>query len=346
MRKKNFNNNVSRLQPGLFDSLDEFIEPQASGFDFIPPERLKEIARLHAPAPAPAIDEMPALEPTDRMFFMSFGSGSSGNCSYVGDRRSGFLIDAGIDAKRVITDLRDNGIMPEQVKGIILTHDHHDHISQAYPLLRNYRHMKLYCTPRTLNGMLRRRNVSRRIKDYHTPIYKEFPFTIGAFTITPFEVKHDGADNVGFFIEHGADTLGVATDLGCISERVDFYMRQAHNMVIEANYDYDKLRGGTYPEHLKARIVADNGHLDNRVSAHFVASVYSSALRNVFLCHLSHDNNTPLLAMKAFAEEFGPLGVTEFEGSALSRDSVAEGARPSLALIPLPRYERTPLYAL
>lgn len=346
MRKKNFNNNVSRLQPGLFDSLDEFIEPQASGFDFIPPERLKEIARLHTPAPGPAIDEMPVLEPTDRMFFMSFGSGSSGNCSYVGDRRSGFLIDAGIDAKRVITDLRDNGIMPEQVKGIILTHDHHDHISQAYPLLRSYRHMKLYCTPRTLNGMLRRRNVSRRIKDYHTPIYKEFPFAIGAFTITPFEVKHDGADNVGFFIEHGTDTLGVATDLGCISERVDFYMRQAHNMVIEANYDYDKLRGGTYPEHLKARIVADNGHLDNRVSAHFVASVYSSALRNVFLCHLSHDNNTPLLAMKAFAEEFAPLGVTGFEGSALSRDSVSEGAGPRLALIPLPRYERTPLYAL
>lgn len=339
-------NSNPRSLPGLFDGLDDFQERMDGGFDVIPEKKMQRIVRQMQADDRPALDELAPMAPSDKVFFMSFGSGSSGNCSYVGDRRCGFLIDAGIDAKRVITDLRDNGIMPEQVKGIILTHDHHDHISQAYPLLRNYRHMKLYCTPRTLNGMLRRRNVSRRIKDYHTPIYKEFPFTIGAFTITPFEVKHDGADNVGFFIEHGADTLGVATDLGCISERVDFYMRQAHNMVIEANYDYDKLRGGTYPEHLKARIVADNGHLDNRVSAHFVASVYSSALRNVFLCHLSHDNNTPLLAMKAFAEEFGPLGVTEFEGSALSRDSVAEGARPRLALIPLPRYERTPLYAL
>ena len=295
MRKKSFNN-ASRLQPGLFDSLDEFIEPQSAGFDFIPPERIKEIARLHKPAPAKAIDEMDEpLEPSDRMFFMSFGSGSS---SYVGDRRSGFLIDAGIDAKRVITDLRDNGIMPEQIKGIILTHDHHDHISQAYALLRNYRHLRLYCTPRTLNGLLRRRNVSRRIKDYHTPIYKEFPFTIGAFTITPFEVKHDGAENVGFFIEHGTDTLGVATDL------------------------------------------------DNKVSAGFVSSVYTSSLRNVFLCHLSHDNNSPLLAMQAFAEAFAPLGVTEFDNTTVQADTETDPTRPRLTLIALPRYERTPLYTL
>lgn len=151
---------------------------------------------------------------------------------------------------------------------------------------------------------------------------------------------------MGFFIEHGTDTLGVATDLGCISERVDFYMRQAHNMVIEANYDYDKLRGGTYPEHLKARIVADNGHLDNKVSAGFVSSVYTSSLRNVFLCHLSHDNNSPLLAMQAFAEAFAPLGVTEFDNTTVQADTETDPTRPRLTLIALPRYERTPLYTL
>lgn len=345
MRKKT-TVNISRLQPGLFDSLDDLIEPQTGQFDFIPPEKIEAIARAHRPAPAPAIDDMAPLEPTDRMFFMSFGSGSSGNCSYVGDRRSGFLIDAGIDAKRVMTDLRDNGIMPEQVKGIILTHDHHDHISQAYALLRNYRHMKLYCTPRTLNGLLRRRNVPRRIKDYHVPVYKEFPFTLGTFTVTPFEVHHDGADNVGFFIEHGLSTLAVATDLGYISDRVDFYLRQAHSVVLESNYDFDMLRSGNYPEHLKARILAANGHLDNREGAAFMASIHTSALHNIFLCHLSHDNNTPALAVEAYTEAFAPLGIREFAATALPADHDVTGPGPHLAVIPLPRYERTPLYTL
>lgn len=78
---------------------------------------------------------------------MSFGSGSSGNCSYIGDRDSGFLIDAGVDARKVMADLHKNGIPMDRVKGIIITHDHHDHISQAYHLLRANRHIRFYCTP-------------------------------------------------------------------------------------------------------------------------------------------------------------------------------------------------------
>lgn len=347
MRKSH--SSTSRLSypqhPSLFDGLDA-----GSGqpdFEIIPPDKMQEAAQaVAASRPAPAIDALPEITPTDHLFFMSFGSGSSGNCSYVGDRRSGFLIDAGIDARRVMKDLRDNGIMPESVKGILLTHDHHDHISQAYPLLRSYRHLKLYCTPRTLNGMLRRRNVSRRIKDYHVPVYKEFPFKIDAFTITPFEVSHDGADNVGFFIEHGPATMAVATDLGCITDRVDFYMRQASSIVLEANYDLQKLVTGTYPEHLKARILHATGHLDNKVSAAFAAKIYTPALRNIFLCHLSHDNNTPALAVGAYAGAFAPLGITQFESSSVKPDELLGSSGPRLCVVPLPRYESTPLYTL
>ncbi len=239
-------------QPGLFDGLDDFNERLDRGFEIIPPERMADIARSHAQKPE--IDELPPLQASDRVFFMSFGSGSSGNCAYIGDRNSGFLVDAGIDAKKVTSTLQANGITMDRIQGIILTHDHHDHISQAYAILRANRHIRLYCTPRTFNGILRRHNVSRRIKDYHQPIYKEFTFKLGNFEITPFEVLHDGAD---------------------ISPR----------------------------------------------------------LRNLYLCHLSHDNNLPQIALHTIEE-------------AISQRDDALILLQGLRLVALPRYAATPLYTL
>ena len=319
-------------QPGLFDGLDDFNERLDRGFEIIPPERMADIARSHAQKPE--IDELPPLQESDRGFFMSFGSGSSGNCAYIGDRNSGFLVDAGIDAKKVTSTLQANGITMDRIQGIILTHDHHDHISQAYAILRANRHIRLYCTPRTFNGILRRHNVSRRIKDYHQPIYKEFTFKLGNFEITPFEVLHDGADNAGFFITHtSGHTMAVATDLGCISPRVDFYMRQADSIVIEANYDPHMLATGSYPEYLKARIAADNGHLDNNVTAAFISEIISPRLRNLYLCHLSHDNNLPQIALHTIEE-------------AISQRDDALILLQGLRLVALPRYAATPLYTL
>ena len=322
MRKKK---NPLNSQPGLFDGLDDFAERLDPDFEIIPPKEMERIANRHTAASI--IEDLPPLQPTEHVFFMSFGSGSSGNCSYVGDHSGGFLIDAGVDAKKVTAALQANGITMDKVLGIILTHDHHDHISQAYPLLRNNRHMRLFCTPRALGGILRRHNISRRIKDYHTPIYKEFPFKLGNFEITPFEVLHDGADNVGFYISHPVHTMAVATDLGCISPRVDHYMRLADSIVIESNYDLHMLMTGTYPEYLKARILAKNGHLDNTISARFIADIYSPRLRNLFLCHLSHDNNLPQIATDTFRE-------------------ILSQVAPDLTPYPLPRYTATPLFTL
>lgn len=272
--------------------------------------------------------------------FMSFGSGSSGNCSYVGDERSGFLIDAGVEGAKVENALREKGIAMTSVKGIILTHDHGDHVRYVYSLLRNHRHLLVYCTPRVLNGMLRRHSLSRRVKDYHRAIYKEFEFSIGNFVITPFEVMHDGSDNCGFHIRHGGLTFAVATDLGCISDRVDHYFSGVDFMMIESNYDSEMLRNGSYPDYLKARIEHETGHLDNRVSAGLVASKLHPDLRYVFLCHLSNDNNTPEKALDAHR-------------SALlaSRPDlkIGDGTRENLTdieVISLPRFEPTPLYFL
>lgn len=337
--------------PGLFD---EFEVHQPAPADDLPvhPSIARHASRVRLTGGTRRVDapsqEEPVVEPvrlaeTDAdMHFMAFGSGSSGNCAYVGDDEAGFLIDAGVDGDKVYAALQRWGIPMSHIKGIILTHDHGDHIRDAYKILRHQHQKLLYCTPRALNGMLRRHNVSRRIKDYHKPIYKEIPFAIGNFRITPFEVSHDGTDNAGFFIEHGRQHMAVATDLGCIGERADYYMSQAHHLMIEANYDYDMLRHGHYPEYLKARIVADNGHLDNKVTALEVSKIAAlGELRNVFLCHLSHDNNTPLIAVDAVRSALIAAGLTVGDAS----DSL-EARAARIQLMALPRYDATRLFRL
>lgn len=325
-------------QPSLFDNELPVYEPIRRHAEAMMAQRREEAYDTSSPTLADDPVMLDSDTTDDRIYFISFGSGSSGNCAYIGDRRSGFLIDAGIDNKKVADELKRQGIEMTAVKGICLTHDHGDHVRYAYAMLRTNRHMGLYCTPKTLNGLLRRHSISRRIKDYHRAIYKEFPFEIGSFRITAFEVMHDGSDNAGFFIERGSLRMAVATDLGCVSPRADHYMRQSNFIVIESNYDLPMLMTGTYPDYLKARIVAANGHLDNDDAARFIASIYSPELRYVFLCHLSHDNNTPDKALAAHRAALAPLDLTIGDGT---RELTTD-----LQLIALPRYDATPLYVL
>lgn len=279
------------------------------------------------------------MKPVPNKFsFISFGSGSSGNCSYVGDSRSGFLIDAGVEPVHVVDTLRQHGIPMDSVKAIIITHDHSDHMRYVYSLLRKYR-LQLFCTPRALNGILRRHSVSRRIKDYQANIYKEIPFTIGNFTITPFEVMHDGTDNAGFHIAHDDRAITIATDLGCISPRADYYMRRSDYIVIEANYDLDMLIHGPYPEYLKARIRSDHGHMDNRTTGDYLAEIFTPRLRHVFLCHLSQDNNTPDIALTTVSDALQRRGIKVGHALDTPDDLAAD-----LQLVALPRFNASRLY--
>lgn len=273
--------------------------------------------------------------------FISFGSGSSGNCSYVGTEKGGIIVDAGVDYEKVFERLAANGVSPDMVKGVCLTHDHSDHIRYAYGIARRYKHIRIYCTNRVLNGILKRHNVSRRIKEYHQPVFKEIPFKLGELTITAFEVPHDGYDNAGFFVEYGDCRFAIATDLGMVSERARHYMSQADFLMIEANYDLEMLENGVYPEYLKNRIKTANGHLDNADTAQFVGEIYEPKLKNIFLCHLSNDNNTPEKAVAAVKGALESRGVTV--GSALG---TVEDRQKDVQLMALPRYECSPWFVL
>ena len=286
----------SHDMPGLFDDFESSmpVHPDI--------ERHARLAGLTGGQAEVKVDGDPlgpvVVKPVpNKIVFMSFGSGSSGNCAYIGDARSGFLIDAGVDCKRIERGLNEYGLDMNHVKGICITHDHSDHVRFAYSLLRRYRHMKLYATPKTMNGLLRRHSISRRIQDYHQPIFKEFPFRVGDLSVTAFETSHDGTDNCGYCIEGGGTSFVVATDTGIVTPRADHYIRTAEHLMIEADYDAAMLRNGPYPERLKARIASCEGHLDNAVTAAYLAGIVPAyRLRTVFLCHLSHINNTPQLA--------------------------------------------------
>ena len=192
-------------------------------------------------------------------------------------------------------ELERNGISREMVKGILLTHAHQDHMRCLYPAISACR-CSVFCTMGVMAQMLQRCRISSRIQDHHVPVFKEIPFRILDMEITAFETSHD-VKSVGFCIEYEGERFVVATDMGIITDRAAHYMSIANYLMIECNYDKDMLLNGRYPQMLKDRVMSEKGHLDNTVAAQFVADHYHDGLHNVFLCHLSKDNNTEEIAL-------------------------------------------------
>lgn len=266
--------------------------------------------------------------------YISMGSGSSGNSCYVGTRQGGVIIDAGVREDVIEQTLRANGVKMEKIKGILLTHDHSDHVKYAYSVLRKHKHIALFCTNRVLNGLLRRHGVSKRIKDYHVPIFKEIPFRVAEMEVTAFDVPHDGTDNMGFSINYDHRNFVIATDLGAVTERARHYMSRANYLVIEANYDSAMLACGPYPEYLKARIRTEHGHMDNEDTASFLKEVWNPGMKYIYLCHLSKDNNTPAKALKTVRDALEARGLKVGGGDETLFDRGAD-----VCLVALPRFD-------
>ena len=332
--KKRYSKVIAKQQSILFDIDDSPLQAEEN-------PATPSIEDLNRESVLKRKAEEAAMKTQQSMRFISLGSGSSGNCAYIGTETQGVLIDAGVDSKKVFASLADNGIKPEMVKGVILTHDHGDHVRYAYSIARNNKHIRIYCTLRVLNGIFRRHSISRRLKEVHKSIFKEIPFSLAGMQFTAFDVSHDGTDNAGFFVEYGTQHFAIATDLGCITERARFYMTKADYLMIEANYDSAMLDNGKYPEYLKNRIRADNGHLDNKVTAEFVANSCDERLKYVFLCHLSNDNNTPEIACRVVSEALKAKGRIVGTGEGLiDADSAA------VQVVALPRFDNSRWFVL
>ena len=227
--------------------------------------------------------------------FLSLASGSSGNCYYVGTPEYGILLDAGIGCRSIKKILKDQGIGLEQIMAVFITHDHADHI-KSVGSLGEIHGIPVYTTPAIHLGIYHSRYVDEKLLTSRRTIEKNQTVWIRGLKITAFGVPHDATDCVGYLVQYKEHKLVLATDVGRIDETVGQYIRMANHLVIESNYDREMLIQGNYPDFLKERIMNGTGHLCNTETADFLAANVNLQLHNIWLCHLSKDNNHPELA--------------------------------------------------
>lgn len=229
--------------------------------------------------------------------FISLASGSSGNCYYLGYKDYGILIDAGIGIRTIKKRLKEVNISMESLRGVLITHDHADHI-KAVGHLGEKLNIPIYTTVSIHEGINRSYCMTEKLYSSVRHIEKEHPIQLADFHVEAFEVPHDGTDNVGYCIQVAGKTFSFLTDLGEITELAARYIQKANYLILEANYDEEMLQMGPYPAYLKQRIAGKNGHLSNIAAANFLAENIHPGLKQIWLCHLSKDNNHPELACK------------------------------------------------
>lgn len=219
----------------------------------------------------------------------TLASGSSGNALLVSDGRTHILLDAGISARRIKTALEALGLLPSDLAGILITHEHSDHISGLATLTKQYR-LPVYTTSGT------GRQLCYRIAFLEELIHPVTPgrgFEVGSFEVLPFATSHDAADSACFRLTSGGESAALATDLGCVTREVLDGVLGADILVAETNHDEEWLKSGPYPYYLKRRILSDRGHLSNEVGAELIRQAVERGTRTVVLAHLSAENNTP-----------------------------------------------------
>ena len=232
------------------------------------------------------------------MKFISFGSGSSGNCYFVGNDKYGILIDAGISSRKIKKYLKEAGYELSQIYGVFITHDHFDHIKSVGTLGEVY-NIPVYSTEDILKGINKCYKITEKLYTCKRPINILEEVCVKDIKITAFEVEHDSSQCVGYHIEFEGEKITLATDLGGINEKACEYICKADHVVIEANYDEEMLLNGSYHYLLKQRILGGCGHLANHVTMRFLAENYMENWKNIFFCHLSNNNNTPDTVMCA-----------------------------------------------
>lgn len=244
--------------------------------------------------------------------FRCFASGSSGNCYYLGTLERGILIDAGISARLIQKHLRSMGLDFENIMGVLVTHDHADHI-RAVGTLGERVHLPIYATPLIHEGIDRNYGVREKLKTSRRYFEKEQEWTLFDLTINTFTINHDSTECVGYVIDYNGQRFMIATDCGEPNEQMEAYIRTANHLVIEANHDEHMLLNGPYPTYLKERILSPRGHQSNVTCGELIARNYHEGLRNIWLCHLSLENNDPKVAYNTVADRLRDAGIVPGE---------------------------------
>ncbi|HEX5338969.1 MAG TPA: MBL fold metallo-hydrolase [Gallionella sp.] len=228
------------------------------------------------------------------MRFASLGSGSEGNALLVSACYTHVLMDCGFGLKDTVTRLARLGVSAEQLSGIVVTHEHGDHIGGVARLARKF-NLPVWLTHGTLRGQPK---AFAGIEQLHE-IDPHQAFAIGDLQIQPYPVPHDAAEPVQFVFGNGAKRLGVLTDAGCGTPHIEQMLSGCDALVLECNHDSDMLMNGDYPYSLKQRVAGRFGHLNNRESAAILARLDVSRLQHLIAAHISRKNNMSELAVQA-----------------------------------------------
>jgi len=229
------------------------------------------------------------------MRFASLGSGSAGNALVAEAGGTVLLLDCGFSMRETVARLARLGLEPEQISGILITHEHDDHLGGAFRFSARFR-VPVHITHGTLTavGAIPQEPIIQVI-DSHSP------FCVGDLEIHPYPVPHDAREPVQYVLGDGARKLGVLTDAGTSTPHIEAMLTRCEALVLECNHDIDLLMNGDYPKSLKQRIGGRLGHLDNDSSARLLASLDQSRLQHVIAAHLSERNNRPELARRVLS---------------------------------------------
>lgn len=223
-------------------------------------------------------------------------SGSTGNAVLIEMGGRKILIDAGISARRIERGLSEVGIQLSNLDGILITHEHSDHIKGIEVLVRKH-HLPVYARPATWGAMRGRDKIPR---EYRRELGDSLD--VGAIKIVPFAISHDAADPVGFCFYYQQTKWVLATDLGVVTRSVEEALAYADVAILESNHDVEMLQAGPYPQFLKQRIKSSVGHLSNHDAGQLLARTPRQRVMQVFLAHLSQQNNLPPLAERTVRE--------------------------------------------
>lgn len=246
----------------------------------------------------------------------TLASGSSGNCLLVSDGHTHILVDAGISARRITRSLRELGLDPKELSGILITHEHSDHISGLATLTKQLS-LPVYTSRGT--GL----QLCYRIAFLEDVLHTFRPgesFEVGGLGVESFPTPHDTVESVGYAVTGCGRKAAVVTDLGYVTQEVWDGVQGADLLVAEANHEVEWVQSGPYPYFLKQRILGERGHLSNDAGAALACSAVAGGARTVVLAHLSAENNTPARAYDTVC------AALERTGAAVGADVVLEVA--------------------
>ena len=232
--------------------------------------------------------------------FCSLYSGSSGNSLLVETENTKLLIDAGVSSKKIETALNNLNIDPSSINGILITHEHSDHVQGLGTFAKKF-DLSVFVNQKTLDAMPKQKEKipEKNIKKFTI----EEKFEIGDIKIKPFAIPHDAANPCGFNVFKDNKKISIATDIGHMTNGILKNLEDSIFVLLESNYDPEVLKFSRYPYPLKSRIAGPNGHLSNELAGKTISHLLGSGLEQAMLGHLSKESNFPELAYKTVVDE-------------------------------------------